>query len=323
MRVLVMGTGGFAVPTFRWLLESEHEVIGLITRPPRGRKPPPNPMKTFAESEASDLPISMPDSIKSAEAIAMLQEMPCDLYMVCDYGQILPQAALEIPRVGGINLHASLLPAYRGAAPINWAMHDGCTETGVTVIHMTPKLDAGPCLVKTVVPIEPKETSVDLEERLANIGANSVREAVEMLDAWDGVSPIGEIQDQSLATRAPRLKKSDGDIDFRRTAKQIVDQFRAFQPWPGLFSHWLRSDDKPPLRVKINSVAIANGESGSSPPGQVVSTSDGRLLIATSQDLLDVLELQPAGKRNMSADEFLRGQRVAVGDTFGTPDQTS
>jgi len=320
MRVLVMGTGGFAVPTFRWLLESDHEVIALFTRPPHGRNPPPNPMRNFAESTAPDLPIFMPERIKSNEAIAQLRELPCDLYMVCDYGQILPQAALGIPRLGGINLHASLLPAYRGAAPINWAIYDGCADTGVTVIHMTPKLDAGPCLIQTVVTIKPMESAVELEERLATIGVGSIRDAVDMLASWDGKSEIGELQDTALATPAPRLKKSDGEIDFGRSAQQIVDQFRAFQPWPGLYTHWLRCDDRPPLRLKINAVAIAQDavaqDVTSAKPGEVIST-DKQLLLATSDGVLDIQELQPAGKRAMAADEFLRGQRVAVGDSFG------
>lgn len=317
MRVLVMGTGGFAVPTFRWLLTSEHDVIALVTRPPRGRKPPANPMQTVAVTEASGLPVLMPDRIKSDEASAALRDLPCDLYVVCDYGQILPAAALEIPRLGGINLHASLLPAYRGAAPINWAMYDGCRETGVTVIHMTPKLDAGPCLVKTVVPIDPTETAEALEERLATIGVDLVRQAIEMLETWDGRSEIGEPQDSTFATRAPRLKKSDGEIRFERSAQQIVDHFRAFQPWPGLFTHWLRPDGKPPLRLKITALAVSDVDTSSVEPGQVISV-DKQLLLATGDGVLDIQHLQPAGKRSMLAVEFLRGQAVAVGDFFGS-----
>ena len=146
MRIVVMGTGGFAVPTFQSLANSDHEVLALITRPPHGRKPPPNPMRLAAE--ALGIPVEMPASVNSPQAREYLTQLAGDLFVVCDYGQILSDETLALARLGGVNLHGSLLPAYRGAAPVNWAIYDGCTETGVTIIHMTPRLDAGPCLVQ-------------------------------------------------------------------------------------------------------------------------------------------------------------------------------
>jgi len=319
MRIVMMGTGPFAVPTFQSLLTSpDHEVPALITRPPRGsgkKGPPPNPMQQVAE--AAGLRVEMPDSIKSPEANALLDEFAADLFVVCDYGQILSNENLTKARLGGINLHASLLPKYRGAAPINWAIYDGCTESGVTVIHMTPKLDGGPMLVQTVIPIEPAETTEQLEPRMAEIGVASVNEAIATLTTWNGESSIGEIQDKAAATKAPRLKKSDGNIDWTRTAEQIVNQFRAFQPWPGTFTHWLPAEDKgKSLRVVLAEITATSCERAN--PGTVLPSESG-LLIATSDGAIQVHEIQPAGKKRMAIDAFLRGYRVQPEDSFGTP----
>ena len=315
----MMGTGPFAVPTFQSLLASaDHEVPALITRPPRGsgkKAPPPNPMQLVAE--AAGLRVEMPDSIKSDEANALLDELAADLFVVCDYGQILSNENLAKARLGGINLHASLLPAYRGAAPINWAIFDGCKESGITVIHMTPKLDGGPMLVQTVIPIEPAETTEQLEPRMADIGVAAVNQSIEMLSTWDGEAKIGTIQDKSAATKAPRLKKSDGNIDWTRTADQIVDQFRAFQPWPGTFTHWLPSEEKTkPLRVVLAGITAVACDPQT--PGTAVATESG-LHIATGDGAVSVEQIQPAGKKLMPIDAFLRGYRVQPGDAFGNP----
>ena len=175
MRLVMMGTGPFAVPTFRALLASPHEMLGLVTRPDkpahRREKSPANPMREVALQHR--LKVFEPESINSPEAQAWLGELAADLFVVCDYGQILSRDILSLARLGGINLHASLLPKYRGAAPINWAIYHGETETGVTVIHMTPQLDAGPCLVQHRTPIGPDETAPDLETRLAELGDSS------------------------------------------------------------------------------------------------------------------------------------------------------
>ena len=318
MRIVMMGTGPFAVPTFRSLIESEHEVPMLITRPPRmgrgNRKPPPNPMEQVAIE--AGLPIKMPESIKEPAAIELLNKLAADLFVVCDYGQILSSEALGAAKLGGINLHASLLPAYRGAAPINWAIYDGCQETGVTVIHMTRKLDAGPNLVQERVTIGPSETVVELEERLAVLGIDAIHRAIDMLADWDGESDIGEKQDPKLATKAPRLKKTDGNIDWSRTAQQIYDQFRAFQPWPGTYSHWQRAEGEP-LRVVLNQFTVAQDiPSHDFGPGQVIE-SKSRFLIATGDGAISVEAIQPAGKKSQSWDAFLNGYRLVPGDKFG------
>ena len=265
------------------------------------------------------LPIEMPDSINEPAAIDLLKELDADLFVVCDYGQILSADALGQAKLGGINLHASLLPKYRGAAPINWAVYDGCEETGVTVIHMTRKLDAGPNLIQRSVTIGKTEDAVELEERLSVLGVDAINESISMLQAWDGESAIGEKQNPSAATKAPRLKKTDGNIDWTRSAQQIVDQLRAFQPWPGIYTHWLRPEGEP-LRVVLKSVAvdINDGETVADIPAGTVSSVDDKFCIATSDGSLRIESIQPAGKKAQPWDAFLRGYRVAVGEKFGT-----
>ncbi len=325
MRILMMGTGPFAVPTFQSLLnDPAHEVIGLITRPPRGnrRKPPaPNPMEQVALD--AGLRIEMPESIKSPESNQLLRDMNAELLVVCDYGQILSRENLSHAHRGGINLHASLLPAYRGAAPIHWAIYDGCQETGISVIHMTPRLDGGPLLAQTVVPIEPLETTEELEPRLAELGVPAVQDAIGLLASWDGESAIGTMQDASQVTKAPRLNKSDGNIDWTRTTEQIVNQFRAFQPWPGTFSHWIPENGGRALRVVLTHITAASRlASADTPPvpGTIIAC-DAHLQIATGDQAIEVLQIQPSGKKPMPIDAFLRGYRVQPGDRFGTPNE--
>jgi methionyl-tRNA formyltransferase len=319
MRIVMMGTGPFAVPSFRRLLDSSHEVCALVTRPvpeaPPGRRVtvPPNPMREVAE--AVGLPIVAPPSINSADAVAQLRAWNADLFMVCDYGQILSNEALACSRLGGINLHASLLPKYRGAAPINWAIHAGEFETGVTVIHMTPRLDAGPCLVQRATPIGPQEDAGQLERRLSEIGAEAVMESLGMLEAWDGSSPLGEIQDPSRATRAPRLKKSDGEVNWQQSAEQIARQVRAFQPWPGTYTHWQRTSA--PLRLVLWQVEAEPQASGCALPGTVMSVDDQSLRVACGSGMLRITELQSSGKNRLPAAQFLRGYPLQVGERLG------
>ncbi len=321
MRIVMMGTGPFAVPTFKSLLASSHDLPVLITRPPHQRRgkrpPPPNPMQEVAL--AAGLDVEMPESIKSAEALDLLRRLAADLFVVCDYGQILSARSLALPRLGGINLHGSLLPAYRGAAPIRWAVYDGCTETGITVIHMTPQLDAGPNLVQRRTAIRAAETAPELEKRLSELGVEAIHTAIDILSDWDGQRPIGDVQDPGEATKAPRLTKTDGAVDWTRSAQQIFDQVRAFKPWPGTYSHWLREGEEP-LRVVLESVSVADDLDASvaERPGGVVAV-DERLIIATGDGVLQVHAIQPAGRKVQSSDAFLCGYRLKLGDRFGSP----
>lgn len=316
MRIVVLGTGPFAVPMFRSLLDTPHELRALITRPTtpaKGKeKLPPNPMRDAAE--ALGQAVFAPESINSEEGKRLFGELAPDLLVVCDYGQILAADVLTLVPLGGINLHASLLPKYRGAAPIQWALLNGETETGVSVIHMTPRLDAGPILAVRRTPIGSEETHPELEQRLAELGIGAVQEALEQLAKWDRVSPIGVPQDKSQATKAPRLKKEQGAIDWSKTAEQIRNQVRALKPWPGSYTFWQRPGHEP-LRLVIDRVDTAGG--GQQVPGTVLVSDGQRLVIATGEGGISILALQPAGKRMLPIADFLRGYPIPEGDVLG------
>ncbi len=323
MRIVMMGTGAFAAPIFKKLLVSQHDVVELLTRPTppaRGRKKPPvNPMRLIAESE--NIPVFAPPSVNDQESLDRLATLAADLFVVCDYGRILSNEALSRARLGGVNLHGSLLPKYRGAAPVNWALFHGETETGVTVIHMTPQLDGGPCLKKVSTKIDSEETAIELEERLAQLGVAATLDAIALLDRWDGASPLGERQNNTQATRAPRLTKEDGRIDWRRTAEEIKNQFRAFQPWPGAYTSF--EDRKGQThRLIIHQLRIVTEHEGEKPPppspGEVVEMGPETLALATGRGVVFLERVQPAGKRAMNIAEFLRGHAFQIGAVFGS-----
>ena len=311
----MMGTGPFAVPTFESLLDSQHDVAVLVTRPTppvRSRaEAPRNPMREAAA--ARGIEVLSPADVNSEAARKQLASLRPALYVVCDYGQILSPETLSIPLLGGINLHGSLLPKYRGAAPVHWAILNGDRETGVTVIHMTPKLDGGPALTLRATPIGESETTAELEPRLALLGVEPVHEAIDMLAAWDRSSPIGTPQDPALACRAPRLKKADGAIDWSRSAVCIYNQFRALKPWPGTFIQWQRPNG-PKLRLLLNDISIVERASPEgATPGSVLVSEGDNFQVATGDGILSLREIQPAGKRAMTIDEFLRGYPIPVG----------
>jgi methionyl-tRNA formyltransferase len=309
MRIIMLGTGPFAVPTLRALADSRHEVVKVVTRPPQDRKGTASPMQHAAEELG--LAVWSPPTVNSSETQAALAALSPDLLVVCDYGEILRPATLAAARLGGINLHGSLLPKFRGAAPVQWAILRGEAETGNSVIHMTPGLDAGPILLQQRTPIYPDEDSAQLEERLARIGAEGVLEVVETLEAGTA-KPIE--QDASQASKAPRLKKEQGAIDWSRSAHEIKNQVRALRPWPRAYTFWHPAGGAS-VRLSVDRVAVVD-RPATVPPGTVVETSP-RLLIAAGDGLLEVQELQPAGKRPMATADFLRGNRVSAGDRFG------
>lgn len=342
MRIVVLGTGPFAVPMFQSLLDSPYEAPALVTRPtaqPKGReKEPVNPMRDLAARRG--LPVHAPASINSDEGRQLIADLAPELLVVCDYGQILAGEVLALARLGGVNLHASLLPKYRGAAPVQWALYHGESETGVSVIHMTPRLDSGPILAARATRIASDETHPELERRLAVLGVEPVYEAIQRLASWDGVSPIGTPQDSLAASKAPRLKKEHGAIDWTRTAEQIRNQVRALQPWPGTFTFWRRTGQEP-LRIVIDRVSILGlgiraaarvasleAEDLSAPaaessrgagyrPGEVVVSDGKQLIVATGEGGLSISAVAPAGKRHMTIEEFLRGYHLREGDVLG------
>lgn len=323
MRLIMMGTGPFGAPTFKGLFETHHQVVLLVTgpvRPASGRgSPPASPLRDIAHEHG--VPIYDPENVNTPEAQAHLAAYEPDLLVVCDYGQILSAQTLATARLGGLNLHGSLLPKYRGAAPINWAIYHGETETGVTVIHMTPEVDAGPCVGQVRVPIDPDETAVELERRLAEIGAWLVRRVLDNMEA-------GQIealpQDPSQATKAPRLKKEHGRIDWSRPALAIKNHVRAMEPWPKCYTYWYRPNGEP-LRLILGPVQLLPKENyPKAEPGTVLAVEPDRLVVAAGDGPVGITCVQPAGKKMLPARAFWCGYRIRPGDRLGPgPEEAS
>jgi len=324
MRIIVMGTGPFAVPMLEAILAAGHDVPVVVTRPlspVRGRKKPPaNPMREAANQHG--LKLFDPTDVNAANVVTELADLRADLIVVCDFGQILSPAALGVTPLGGINLHGSLLPKYRGAAPVQWAIINGEATTGITVIHMTPKLDGGPALCQLEVAIEATETAEQLEHRLAALGAPAVIDAIDILSKWNQISTIGTPQDKQLVTQAPRLHKQLGNIPWNKPATAIINLHRGLQPWPGCFTQWQRENSKP-LRLIITAMTLAEDSSAhlDVKPGTVVAqpNNDNRenLYIATGEGCISISRIQPAGKRVLEIDEFLRGYQLIPGAQLG------
>ena len=323
LRVVMMGTGEFAVPIFAALLESPHQVVQLVTQPPRprGRRGRLEPSPTARLAQQQNVPVFTPERVNAPESVARLRQLAPDVLVVADYGQILSAEVLQTAPLGGVNLHGSLLPKYRGAAPVQWAIYHGESETGVSAIHMTPRLDAGPVLAQERTPIHPEETAPELEARLARLAAGMVVPVIESLAA----GAAREVpQDPAQVSRAPRLKKTDGIICWQRTAEQIKNQVRAMQPWPRAYTWWLRPEGEP-LRLILHRVAVApppQAAAASPQPGEVIAAAADTLLVVTGgPEPLRIIQLQPAGKRAMETAEFLRGYPLRAGQRLGTPGQ--
>lgn len=324
MKIVVMGTGPFAVPMFEALCDStEHEVVAVITRPDRqgkSRQAVVNPMRAAAERRG--LPIHAPEDINAEEGQQLLDRLGPEVLVVCDYGRILSRDILGKAPLGGVNLHGSLLPRYRGAAPVQWALLNGDRETGVTVIHMTPRMDAGPILAVERLAIGDDETHEQLEPRLAALGAEPVLRSLQMLAEWDGESPIGEPQDPAQASKAPRLAKADGRIDWTANSAAIHNRVRALQPWPGAFTFIQRGKGGPqrlllirlrPLLPEERDIEVSDARLSEAEPGEVILSDRKRLWIRTGEGAVALETIQPAGKRTMEIEEFLRGFQPALG----------
>lgn len=321
IRLIVLGTGDFALPMFDLLCETGHRVIALVTQPdrPQGRKQELIPSKIKLSALRRGIPVLQPESVNTDDGIVAIKQLEPDLLVTAAYGQILSPSLLSIPRLGGINLHGSVLPAYRGAAPVARAIQNGEPETGVTVIQMTPRIDAGGMIAVARTPIGPDETAGELEQRLAELGAPLIVESIARLVVGEArVIP----QEKSRVTKAPKLGKDDGRIDWSRSAQSIHDLVRAMQPWPQALTHWKISgdDSRPPVRLilqKTSPEKTPESDPGAVPPGTVLEASNGRLLVATGDGAIRLDVLQVPGKKPMPAAEFLRGNRVKPGDLIG------
>jgi len=319
LRLIMMGTGDFAVPTFRLLLDHGYPVRLLVTQPdrPQGRHQELVPAAIKQLAVERKVAVVQPESVNTPESIERLASLQPDLLVVAAYGQILSDAILQVPRLGGVNLHASLLPKYRGAAPINWAIYHGETGTGVTVIRMTPRVDAGAILLQAETPIGLDETAGDLEVRLAHLGAPLVSQSIDGLAAG---TLIGHPQDRSRATRAPKLKKEHGLIDWTRDAPAVCNQIRAMQPWPMAYTFWHRPDGKSSERIIIEKASphfVCAELEEHRMPGSVCQADSQNLVIRTGKGAVRLERLRPAGKRSMAVEEFLRGNRLQTADRFG------
>jgi len=302
--ILFAGTPDFSVAPFRALLDAGHSVIGVYTQPDRpagrGRKLTPSPVKQLVLEQG--LPIYQPVSFKGEEDLRTMESLGADLMVVVAYGLILPPRVLAAPRLGCVNIHASLLPRWRGAAPIQRAILAGDVQTGVTIMQMEAGLDTGPILLSKACPIGPSDTAATLHDRLSMLGAEALIEAMPGI-AEGGLDPV--IQDEGSATYAAKLSKDDARIDWTRPAAALDRQVRAFNPWPIAQTDWQgkslriwRSEPLPPT-VKP------------SPPGRVVSCSRRGIDVATGDGLLRILELQVPGKRAMGAADFLNSQDLS------------
>jgi len=316
-RIVFMGSPDFALPTLRRLLHSEHEVVAVYTQPDRpagrGRAPQPQPAKTLALAHGA--PVFQPPRVSAPDSVAELARLAPDLIVIAAYGQILKQPVLDVPRRGVLNVHASLLPRHRGAAPVTAAILAGDEETGVTVMQTELALDAGPILARRAVPISPHDTAGTLTERLAQEGADLL---VGVLPAWlDGSLPPTP-QDASKATYAPMIRKEDGLIDWGLPAEDIWRRVRAFTPWPGAFTYL----EGQPLRLLDTWPLPGDGEGRSAgtvvpcPTGADVPAEAG-FGVAAGRGLLAIMRLQLAGRRALPAAEFLRGQRGLMGRRLG------
>ena len=299
MRILFAGTPEFAVPSLAALCDSPHEVIGLLSRPdrPRGRSRKPVWTETKKFARERGVPVFQPQGLKTPEFGETLKSLSPDLIAVVAYGEIFPPALLNTPLFGCVNVHASLLPRYRGAAPINWAIAKGEKKTGVTIMLVDEGVDTGDILAQKEVPIGEEETSEELSKRLSLEGAGLLLETVDRI-AKNDISPVR--QNSDAATYAPRLLKKDGEVDWNRDAEEIKNLVRAMTPWP--CAHTTLGGKN----LKIFRALAGPGKGG---PGEIVSLGGKSLDVAAGKGVLQILSLQIDGGRKMDASEFKRGRK--------------
>jgi methionyl-tRNA formyltransferase len=307
LRIVFMGTPEFACPTLKALIERGEQVVAVVTQPDRpkgrGQQTLPPPVKVLAQLHG--IPVLQPVKVRHPDAIEEIRALKPDLIVVVAFGQILPKALLDIPGTGCINVHASLLPRYRGAAPLNWCIINGEKETGVTTMLMDVGLDTGDMLLKKSTPIDPDEDTSSLHDRLSGIGAELLAETIDL--AAQGLL-VPEKQDDALTCYAPMLKKEDGMIDWGKDAPGIKNLVRGMTPWPGAYSY---------LDEKLLKVYRVQNGSGSGTPGEVLAAGRDGIEVACGEGSIIIHELQLEGKKRLPAAEFLAGCKLEPGVFLG------
>lgn len=310
MKIIFFGTADFAVAALAALLRSQHHILAVVTvadkRRGRGLNLHSSPVKMLAEHQ--NLAILQPEDLTNADFLKTLEKEKADLFAVCAYGKILTKKVLQIPQRLAINLHASLLPKYRGAAPLNWAIIQGERQTGVTVFKMDEFMDKGKIILQRATPILPADTALSLAERLSGLGAQALVEAVDLI-AQDKAHFTA--QDEAAASYAPKLKKADGLINWKASAGDIAQRIRGLVPWPGGFTYFQGK------LLKIWQAEIVSGGADKE-AGEIVEIDRRNgILVQAGKDRLLLTVLQLEDKRKMSAQEFILGQRIKVGEKLG------
>ncbi len=309
MRIVFMGTPDFAVPSLETLLKSDDEVVGVVTQPdrPKGRGQvlTPSPVKRIAQRE--QIPVLQPTKMKDPDFLAALSAWKPDLIAVAAFGRILPPAILTLPPNGCINVHGSLLPKYRGAGPIQWAIINGETETGITTMMMDEGMDTGSMLLQEKISIASDDTAGSLSPRLAHLGGRLLVETIQQLKAG---TLVPQIQDDAQATMAPLLKKEDGVIDWTMSAAALANRIRGLTPWPGAFT-FLGQD-----RWMLYQASALMGRSEEQ-PGSIIAVTRDVIHVATGEGVLAVKELQPANGRRMTVVQYLAGHSIQIGSQLG------
>jgi methionyl-tRNA formyltransferase len=306
MRLAFLGTPAFAVPTLERMVEAGHEVVAVLTQPdrPRGRGQQSAAPPVKEAALRLGLPVYQPERVRRPEAVEYLRGLGVNAMVVVGYGQIIPQVVIDLAPMGIINVHASLLPKYRGAGPIQWAIVNGETRTGVTTMRIDAGLDTGDMLLEAETPIGPDETAIELGHRLASMGAGLL---VETLVGLAAGTIVPRKQDNAQATYAPLLKKEDGRIDWSQPAAAIHNRVRGLQPWPGAFTSF-RGQTVHLWKTR------GPGDSGQGPGGRILNLKP--LLVSCGEGELELVELQLEGRKRMGAADFVNGQRVAVDEVF-------
>jgi methionyl-tRNA formyltransferase len=308
-RALFFGSPAFAVPSLEALTEVA-DVVGVVCQPdkPAGRGLTMTPPAVKVRAGELGLSVVQPTKLRTGEFATWALEQGADVALVVAYGRILPKDALEAPRLGCVNVHASLLPRYRGAAPITWAVVNGEKESGVTLMKLDEGMDTGPTFARVVTPVGVDETAGELGERLARLGAEAVREWLPRYLAGDVTL---EAQDEKSATMAPMLEKEMGRVDWSKSARQVHDHVRGMSPWPGAST--LRQG----RNVKVHAVVVVDGERVGDRPGVVVVADKSRVLVACGHGCVELASVQPEGKKPMKGTDWAMGRGVVEGDVLG------